>query len=504
MNDVFKEKADLYTSKIYKSEMAAVRAVKFIEDKEYFMETKTLLDSECKFYDTGSSICLDFGRHITGYFRFEMGQYREYLDAPVKLKVKFAETPYEMRRDFSTYKGGLSSSWLQEEIITVDTKGEVRLPRRYAFRYVEISVLQTSHLITLKDFIATACTSADYSQLNEVNCDDSIKKIDSIAVDTLAECMQDVFEDGPKRDRRLWIGDFRLQALTNYYTFGNTDIVKRCLYLFAAFDSDDKLLPSYVYTKPALETGDAHLVSYALLFTVALCDYFEYTNDIAVAEDLFNTAKRQIDITQKMLDKNLILTMPKDYGWWTFIDWSEAKEITSTMGIYIYTINSFSELCKKLGRIAESEYYDNFAIRLKRASLEFLYDGNVFRNKYDNYQYSVHSQVWMILAGVVSKKDAQRILKECIGNGEYCSPVTPYMHHYVVEALIKSELYDMAKQYILDYWGAMVNVGADTFWEVFVKDNPYSSPYGDVIMNSACHAWSCTPSYFIRKYEYIK
>lgn len=74
MKDLFKEKADLYTPKIYKSEVAAVRAVKFIEDKEYFMETKTLLDSGCKFYDTGCSICLDFGRHITGYFKFEMGQ----------------------------------------------------------------------------------------------------------------------------------------------------------------------------------------------------------------------------------------------------------------------------------------------------------------------------------------------------------------------------------------------------------------------------------------------
>ena len=27
--------------------------------------------------------------------------------------------------------------------------------------------------------------------------------------------MQDVFEDGPKRDRRLWLGDLRLEALAN-------------------------------------------------------------------------------------------------------------------------------------------------------------------------------------------------------------------------------------------------------------------------------------------------
>ena len=42
-----------------------------------------------------------------------------------------------------------------------------------------------------------------------------------IAVNTLKNCMQRVFEDGPKRDRRLWIGDLRLEALANYYTFEN-------------------------------------------------------------------------------------------------------------------------------------------------------------------------------------------------------------------------------------------------------------------------------------------
>ena len=46
--------------------------------------------------------------------------------------------------------------------------------------------------------------------------------------------MQTSFEDGPRRDQRLWVGDLRLQALTNYVTYKANDLVKRCLYLFAA------------------------------------------------------------------------------------------------------------------------------------------------------------------------------------------------------------------------------------------------------------------------------
>lgn len=55
--------------------------------------------------------------------------------------------------------------------------------------------------------------------------------IDNVAVLTLQNCMQEVFEDGPKRDRRLWLGDLRLQALVNDVTFARHDLVRRCLYL---------------------------------------------------------------------------------------------------------------------------------------------------------------------------------------------------------------------------------------------------------------------------------
>lgn len=33
-----------------------------------------------------------------------------------------------------------------------------------------------------------------------------------------------------------------------------------------------------------------------------------------------------------------------------------------------------------------------------------------------------------------------------------------------------------------------------------VVDKLGLSPYGDSVMNSACHAWSCSAAYFIRKY----
>ena len=46
----------------------------------------------------------------------------------------------------------------------------------------------------------------------------------------------------------------------------------------------------------------------------------------------------------------------------------------------------------------------------------------------------------------------------------------------------------------------MVALGADTFFEAYVPGDPSFSPYDDNKVNSMCHAWSCTATYFLRKY----
>ena len=68
-----------------------------------------------------------------------------------------------------------------------------------------------------------------------------------MCVKTLKECEQEVFEDGPKRDRRLWIGDLRLQALVDYNTFKNIDLIKRCIYLFAHNLNNEGLVAPCVF-----------------------------------------------------------------------------------------------------------------------------------------------------------------------------------------------------------------------------------------------------------------
>ena len=451
----------------------------------------------------GDSILLDLGEHAVGHFSFSFDKVDIFVDAPVRLIIRFGEDIREINDDFSRYKGTLSNTWLQEEIIHLDYPQEVTLPRRYACRYIKITVDRTPRPIRLSDFCFRASTSADVSALLPCKTNgETLKKIDTVATNTLKECMQTFFEDGPKRDRRLWIGDLRLEALTNYYTFNNLEIVRRCLYLFAAGECNENgFLPSFVYETPYYYSGEVHIEDYALLFVVSVCDYYEHTKDINVVNDLLNICKSQLESFRATLDENLITT--KQDGWFAFIDWCPGLEVlTSLQGIYLYTLERFSELLKAIGD-NDYEKYASFLLKMRSASEKYLYDENknTFVNSYDNNQFSVHSQVWMILGGVIDGNEAKEILLDCLDNPNAKQPCTPYMHHYVVEAMIKLGMKDDAVEYLKKLWGGMVELGADTFWEAYIPDDRDFSPYNDRMINSLCHAWSCTPSYFIRKYE---
>lgn len=115
-------------------------------------------------------------------------------------------------------------------------------------------------------------------------------------------------------------------------------------------------------------------------------------------------------------------------------------------------------------------------------------------------QINYASQVWMVLAGAVDKEDGAQILEKVTDMKPEKGMVSPYMNHHYVEALLLCGKKEQALDYMKYYWGGMISHGADTFWELYNPENPAESPYGSSIVNSYCHAWSCTPTYLLRKY----
>ena len=275
----------------------------------------------------GDSVCLDFGEHLVGRLTLTLSSVGCHQDAPAYLRLFFAETAAELDEDSSTYNGWLSRSWIQEETLHVDElPARLALPRRYAFRYLRITVLDTSPKYRLRVENAECVTesSADWSSVKPLRSGDKqLDRIHAVCLKTQAECMQTELEDGPKRDRRLWLGDLRLQALTNAVSFRSFDLVKRCLYLFAGSRFPDGRVSANVFTRPEPAADDTFLFDYALLYPVVLEEYLQETGDSEALDDLYAIALQQIDYgLSQQQDGVMSAQTVRD----SFFDWSDTLD----------------------------------------------------------------------------------------------------------------------------------------------------------------------------------
>lgn len=450
----------------------------------------------------GDEAVFDFGTHLVGYVSIAFSVAGHHQDAPLYFSAEFFEREAEMDEDTSSYSGWLSNSWIQEERIHADTlPGEIKLERRYAFRYVRIRILGASpnYSVRVDRISADAVSSADEKKLERMCFSRSAAKLDPIACRTLKNCMQDVFEDGPKRDRRLWLGDLWLEAKANYLTYKNYDLVKRCLYLFAGCTLDDGRAASNIFTAPDVECDYQYSFDYSLLFINTLLDYYDATGDMETLRELEPTAYRQFELASAEFDGRGIV-VPEDRNSWCFGDWSLVLDKqTTAQGVYVYALKALCRIEALLGRsgsVIEKE------IEAKsRAARKYLYDSELgLYISGETRQVSMASQIWMVLSGVESGTKAIQLIDRALAQENIVRPVTPFMVHQLVQAMIDAGLTDRAFEAMNSYWGGMADAGADTFWELYNPDDPDESPYGGKIVNSYCHAWSCGPAYFLRKY----
>lgn len=461
-------------------------------------------------FKSQSGVIVDFGEHLTGHFTFSIKAMRGTPDAPLRFRFTFGEVPAELATPFDPYSGSLSRAWLQDEVVTVmELPANITIQRRLAFRYVKLELLGSSPYFdfgftNLETSATTSVTTTPAALAS--GTDPLINDIDRVGLATLKECMQTVFEDGPKRDRRLWIGDLYLQAATNTYSFKNYNLTKRCLYLLAALSGENGYLNSNVFEtpQPHAQVGAPFLFDYSLLYNAALKDYLVTTGDKETALDLWPLAKKQLENINKFLLPNGLFDSDAaaKARWWLFVDWSNGLDKqTAIQGICLFSLKETYQLATLLGKQTEVTDLPLLIKKMTTAARTAVYDKQkgVFVSGPDK-QISYASQAWMILGGVPTKAEAQKAIKAVQEAKDVVRPGGPYLYHYYIEAMMQCGLQGEAKKVLTDYWGGMVRKGADTFWEVYDPSNDYLSPYNFYPVNSYCHAWSCTPVYFIRKY----
>ncbi|KAM5347350.1 hypothetical protein ACJ41O_010355 [Fusarium nematophilum] len=452
-----------------------------------------------------SDFVLDFGIHMVGYLSFRLSCVGPSMDAPCRLRLTFGESPLDVTMGMHGVETWLSRAWLPDEIINVDVCPEdVKIRRRHAFRFLRVQVIDTSSVfkVSLSD-VTCECLSAispDH-EFDVVDFDDQLlREIDRISILTLRDCMQSVFEDGPRRDRRMWIGDLRLQALANYSTLKDLDLIKRCMLQFAAVARKDGSLPACLFEKPMLAASGDYLADYDALFGSIVYDYVAASGDLETGRLLWATALQSLKRPLQHVNPQTFVFEPGRTSDRKFLDWNKKVDTSAgSHGVLLFCLKAVA----KLARLLQLDFPHQETIRrMSEAAQVFLSDGVAVSSP--EAQISYASAAWLVLAEAFPPDTARSALLNTLAHPAAIKPLTPYLWHHVCEALVTVGCHEKCLEILRSYWGGMVGAGADTFWECYDPVDPRASPYGDVRMISFCHAWSCTPTYLLRNQLFDK
>ncbi len=506
INSIFLEKAKALEPVLFEKEMISTGTVKLVEDNSLRLGWRAIPEGTIQeFYERAFSqddeIVLDFGEHLVGFLNLWYEAVDGEGDAPLRLKLTFGEVPCDTAIPAESFDGILGRGWVQTEIVTLDViPGNVKLPRRYAFRYVKMKIegLSPFYKVRFPKITATAITSADESKLVPLpdGTDPLLVEIDAAGARTLRDCMMSTVEDGPKRDRRYWTFDSGIGMKANYYTYHNDDMAKRLLYLQAAYTHEDGNTAACVYTSPEYKAGHEKMGEHASSFIGNLRDYVDGTGDEELLRELWPTAVCQMHVTAGHILENGLVDHKKFLGHWTNVD----KQMFAQCYV-IRRLRDYEVLAERLGDNVEAEFAREKAEIIINAARRELYDEKIgLYVSGENREVSWRSQICAAASGIEPKENVKALFERAEKYPDCRGIQSTTTYALYIQALIDCDIKEKALEVIKDYFGAQLREGGTTFFEHFNFDWIFACPYRHIIVDSYCHSCQAIASYFIRKY----
>ena len=189
---------------------------------------------------------------------------------------------------------------------------------------------------------------------------------------------------------------------------------------------------------------------------------------------------------------------------WLFFDHAVMDPDVPFQGAMLFALGQTCELAELIGKGEEVAAWQKLITKVRKGVRKRYYDRKTgLMASPGGSAPSIHAQILAVIGGVLDSKEGSRALETVMLREDAVGANSPYAMHYLLEAMTRCGMWQRARDIMVEYWGGMVRKGADTFWEVYNPDNDLHSPYSFYPLNSYCHAWSCTPTYFIFKYPEV-
>ena len=443
------------------------------------------------------AILLDFGRELHGALQIVTGMPGDHT--PVRVRVRFGESASEAMCDITKENGATNDHAVRDFEITLPWLG-LREVGNSGFRFARIDVLDDDCELHLKEVRAISYMR-DIPYLGAFrSSDERLNKIWQTGAYTVHLNMQEYLWDGIKRDRLVWMGDLHPEVMTVSYVFGYNEVVPRSLDLVKATTK----LPNWM-------NG---ISSYSIWWIIIQRDWYYHHGDL---EYLKQQKEYLVDLLK------LLFTKVDERGVERldsrFLDWpSNAHPEAIHAGLQslmLIAMQSGRELCEILGEDALAKECQQMYEKMKAAapivSQTYLNSGKAVADP-GNKQ----GAALLTIAGLM---DAQKANDEILTQ-EGVRGFSTFYGYYMLQAMANAGNYEGAMEMIRNYWGAMLDLGATSFWEDFDIDWMENAaridelvPEGKVDVHrdkgaycyvgyrhSFCHGWASGPTAWLSQH----
>lgn len=423
-------------------------------------------------FSAGGYIILDYGKEMNGGVRI-----LAYLAKNARVRIRFGESLAECCCELGGAKNATNDHSLRDFYVELQNYSDMVFGNT-GFRFVRLDFEKET---TLKTIVAVNHIFNKKAIWRYEGADKIIKQIYETAKRTVDLCAgQPYLWDGVKRDRLVWVGDMHPEMLALTALYGRVRILEKSL----DFVKEQTPLPSWMNRFPM----------YSMWWIIILADYYKKTG----AKDFLNTQIEYLEGLIKQINdcvkEDGALAYPS-----YFVDWPTHKqpdELQGVRAINIIAMRKAIDILQLFGRDVQTA--ENILQRLLLKKIEVENSKQVAALKF--------------FAVGLEENDKQILLN---GNAKGLST---FMSYYILKAVASFDK-RAAISMMKEYYGAMLDKGATTFWEDFnlewvngscrIDELPKDGEkdihgdYGDYcykgFRHSLCHGWSAGVLQFIKE-----
>ncbi|MGG1516520.1 alpha-L-rhamnosidase N-terminal domain-containing protein [Paenibacillus oryzisoli] len=387
---------------------------------------------------------------------------------------------------------------------------------RRACRFLKVMLMAAPEVVTVKGL---CFEQVGYPFARQTVFDSGNTRFDAIhevSLYTTRMNCHDHTEDCPWREKALWVVDGMVMGKIIYANYADTTLMRKCLLQGARIQNKDGSIPG---TGP--ERNAVLLPDFCAYWLLGVYDYWRYSGDMELLRELKPAIDRLMDWFERQTDETGLFARADRPGWWCFIDWTDdvdRRDKVSAISFLYYKALVVYERMQRALTPADAAV-DRTSARAKRLNdvirrQLWLPDLGLYvdclTDEGQSGHFSLQTNFMAVWCGLMDKTETNRFLDDYYLLGKLPPVRGPFFQHIVLEVLRDAGRQEQALAVIQEYWGAMLNRGATTWWETFDASMPactipstfqgHTPTYlQESIPVSLCHAWGASPAYLLNQ-----